>query len=130
MMAHRLFPIFVLVIFLFSSPALAQKKKKSEELPADAKAAAMLMSLADKGLVKFWFDDTGFYLLVEPKFWKNMLHVDKELLTRRAMQVSDGLNTHKGHHIRSVLISDMTTQETLAVGFIKGTSPGLIKIYK
>lgn len=46
------------------------------------------------------------------------------------MIVADGLNKYKGYHIKTVMVTDMTSHDELAYGFIEGNSPGKFKIIK
>ena len=97
------------------------KRRKKEPLaglsPAED-AGLRLLAMQQKGLVNLQIGEPNTFLLVEPLAWKGMTHQDKRKLLNLAMTFCRGLRDKDHKHIDFVTIWDMTTHDTLAVGYL------------
>jgi len=99
---------------------LAKRKKKDSlaGLSPAEEAGIRLLAMQKKGLVDLQIGEPNTFLLVEPLAWKGMTHQDKRKLLNLAMTFCRGLRDKDNRNIEFVTLWDMTTHETLAVGYI------------
>lgn len=94
----------------------------SQSMDVDA-AGKIILDLTREGMIYGDQNATDMFIYVEPLFWKKLSHIGKMNLVKAGMTMAGGIPTPK----EGVIVKDMTTKSTVAIGFI---DTGKIKIYK
>jgi hypothetical protein len=86
-------------------------------------AGSLLIGLTNLGVISSDQNATDMFIYVEPLWWKKQSHARKTALVKAGMVLAGGIVPPK----EGVIVQDMTSKSTVAIGFIKR---GTIKIYK